>query len=327
MFTPIPLLRLLSPTGFALCAALALPAPFAAAQDTPDPRLPGAAKLALRGKAGDTVKMEGKRKVDTRIHFEALQVEFSAESTVKDNSTYEYRGPGPNGTLQIEAHGTTRVTVTNAVGQSAKPITSSRSILCTVRSNLEMVKATPLGTTRGSKQVGHTLATAPTVVVSQSFGLVRFPDKPVKAGDTWSGTVTITEADDLRGATLHYTATVVGFEMYQSFPCAHVEVNFNYHGPLPAIEAQSRKTLPKGSKVSCTGDLTGSETAYYVLDRGWPLNDQTKLTVALNLVVTANDKQFEVGGTIDVDDHSAVTGYPPYAPALVPAVASSPSPN
>jgi hypothetical protein len=271
--------------------------------------------------------MEGTRKVATRIHFEALQMEFSTETTGTDNSTYEYRGSGPNGALQIGVRGTTRLTVTDAAGQPARRITASRAMLCTVKSNLELVKTASLGSAASSKQAARKAGAAPTVTVAQSFGLIRFPDKPVKAGDTWSGTVTITEGDDLRGATLHYTATVVGFEMYQSFPCAHVEVNFNYHGPLPAIDAQARKSLPKGSKMTSVGDLTGSETTYYVLDRGWPLNDQMKLTVALNVVVTTPERQFEVGGTIDVDDHSAVTGYPPYAPALVPAVASSPSPN
>ncbi len=96
---------------------------------------------------------------------------------------------------------------------------------------------------------------------------------------------------------------------------------------MPGVEAQVRKQLPKDSKVSSSGQLTGSETTYYVLDRGWPLNDEAKLTVVLNLSLTAKGQTLEVGGTVDTDSHAAVSGYPAYDPSLVPkAAAVAPAP-
>lgn len=155
------------------------------------------------------------------------------------------------------------------------------------------------------------------------FGSIRFPDKVLKSGDSWTGTLTITQAADLQGITLHYDSTLAGFEMYQGFPCARVETNFSYDGPLPGIEAQARKQLPAGSKIKATGQLTGSETSYFALDRGWSLNDQMKLTVAVNVSLTAKGQAVEVGGTINIDRHEDVTGYPAYDPSLVPKVAAA----
>src|SRR5438105_814800 len=70
----------------------------AAAQDTGDSKLPQAARLALRAKAGDVVKMEGDEKVATHFHLDALSIELSGDVGVKSQRSYQYRGRGPNGT-------------------------------------------------------------------------------------------------------------------------------------------------------------------------------------------------------------------------------------
>jgi len=292
------------------------------AQDSTDSRLPEAARLALRARAGDSVKMEGGRKITTHIHLEVISSEFTNESNVRDTSSYQFRGSGPNGSLRFEAHDSSRATTVNNSGLAVKPIAVSVSGLYTLKPNLDLIKSVPLAVSKkGSSQQ---LAVSGGI---NFFGVVRFPDKALKSGDSWSGTARITDGSELKGITLRYESTLAGFEMYQSFPCARVETNYSYKGPLPGIEAQVRKQLPAGSKVTSDGQLTGTETTYYVLDRGWPLNDQAKITVALNLSLTAKGQSLEVGGTIDTESHNAVVGYPAYDPSLVPkAVSTAPAP-
>ena len=296
-----------------LCAA-------ATSQDAAEGKVPGAARLALRAKAGDVVKMEGDRKVTTHIHLEAVSLELSTETGVKDQGVYQYRGRGPNGTLQIELHETARVSATNTVGQALKQKVVQRAALCTVKPNMDVVKMVPVPSKVPSKD---SAGRAPLTGANQAFSSIRFPERALKPGDSWSGLVPIVQEDDLKGVTLTYHATVIGFEMYQNFPCAHVEVIYTYQGALPAIEAQIRKSLPKGSSVAGGGELTGTETSYFVLDRGWSLNDEVKLNIALHFTITINGRQQEVGGTIDANVHSAVTACPAYDPSLVPAVGSA----
>jgi hypothetical protein len=309
---------------FSLAAATLVFGSRAIAQESGDAKLPAAAKLALRARSGDKVRMEGQRKVTTHIHLEALLSEFSTETLVKEATSYQYNGRGPNGTLQIEMRDTASVTATNPLGQTVKPTVIHQAVLCTVKPNLEVVKTTTLSSTTAAK---HAIASGSySTSNAMSFGAIRLPDRVLKPGDSWSGQVPMTMNDDLKGTTLSYQATLIGFEMYQSFPCAHVDVNYSYKGRLPAIDAQVRKSLPKATKVESEGQLTGTETVYYVLDRGWPLNDQIKLTIAVNLMITANNQTLEVGGTIELDEHSAVNAYPPYNPSLVPSI-GTPSPN
>ncbi len=160
-------------------------------------------------------------------------------------------------------------------------------------------------------------------VTSQSFGAITFPNRVLRPGDTWTGHVRLPQHDALGGALLTYKTTLTGFEMYQEFPCAHVEVTYAYKGPVPGIDAQVRQSLPNGVTFTGSGELSGTETAYYALDRGWALNDQTRLSIELRYTVTANGNQLEVGGTIDAEDTSAVTGYPGFDPGLVSSVTAS----
>ena len=158
----------------------------------------------------------------------------------------------------------------------------------------------------------------PLPMADNLFGVVRFPDKEVKTGDTWSGSAVVPSGPALKGVSVHFDSTIAGFEMYQNLPCVRVETNFTYTGPLPELEIRVRKQVPKRAKVSGIGVLTGSQTTYYALDRGWPLNDQIKLTLALSFSVTLNGQTVDVGGTSDAEVHIAATGYPDYDPSLVP---------
>jgi hypothetical protein len=309
---------------FGLAAVTIVAGSRAVAQESGDGKLPEAAKLALRAKSGDMVKMEGQRKVTAHIHLEALLSEFSTETLVKDDTSFQFRGRGPNGTLQIEIRDNVKVTATNAIGQAVKPTVVHQAAIYTVKPNLEVVKTTALTPASASKSTAAYAANS--AGLNSDFGAIRLPDKTLKPGDMWTGQVPMRLNDDLKGTTLSYQATLIGFEMYQSFPCAHVEVNYSYKGRLPAIDAQVRKSLPKATKVESEGQLTGTETVYYVLDRGWPLNAQLRLTIAINLTITANNQTLDVGGTLELDEHSAVNAYPPYDPSLVPSV-TTPSPN
>lgn len=237
----------------AAALALALGGPVSA-QDAPSQALPEAARLALRGKAGDIVKMEGEQKVTTHLHLEALGGEYSTETSLKQQSVLTFRGRGPNGVLQIEEKNTARYAWTNTGGAPTQQGAVRSSGLYTIKPTLEVVKHVAQGAVPKSGAKSGSKGTQ--VVVSSSSNLVagiRFPEKVVKAGDTWSGTTVVTEAGDFRGVSLHYTATLAGFEMYQSFPCAHVDVTYTYNGPMPAIEAQIRKRLPAGAKVAGSG--------------------------------------------------------------------------
>ena len=311
---------------FALPAAALLPVAAtslhraAIAQDAS--RLPESARLALRARSGDQIKMEGDRKVTTHIHLEAVSSEFSSEAIAKGSTNYQFRGRGSIGTMMFAVTDTITTNMTNSSNQPVKPTVFRAASLYTVRPNLEVIRSTPIGV--ANKKTGTSANTGSSA--SGMFGVIRFPDKVLKSGDTWSGNISVTNNSDLRGISMHFEATVAGFEMYQGFPCARVETNYSYKGPLPGVEAQVRKQIPAGSKLASEGQLTGTETTFYALDRGWPLNESAKITVALALTVTVNGQMLEVGGTIDTDSHSAVVGYPTYDPSLVPKVAASTAP-
>lgn len=287
----------------------------ARAQDSADSRLPESARLALRAKPGDLVKMQGEQRVTTHIHLEAITSEFSTESHVKDNSSFEYRGRGANGTLQFDIRSTSISTVTTSGGQAPKSITRHSAGLYTVKPNMEVVR---LEAASGTQKSGSRPAVSARSGAKQVFGVVRFPDRALKSGDSWSGSMLVTDVSDISGITVNYQATLVAFELYQNFPCARVETTYSYKGRLPSIEAQIRKGLPAGAKLTDSGELTGTETTYYALDRGWPLNDEAKVTVALNFTLTTDKGALEFGGTIDTDSHSGVSGYPAYDASLVP---------
>src|SRR5579862_7840583 len=124
------------PLLFALmfCAAGAkLPLTCASAQDTQGFPLPDSAKLALRARTGDLIKVETDEKVTTHIHLEAISGEFSSESTYKDNSSYVYKGRGPNGTLMFEAQAVVKGTTTNTSFGAEKPISARASGLYTLK--------------------------------------------------------------------------------------------------------------------------------------------------------------------------------------------------
>jgi hypothetical protein len=313
-----------SASSFVFCCALALVgatvigfSPAAGAQDVTDPRLPEAARLALRAKPGDVVKMVGNRKSSSHIHLEVLLTEVTTEYVVNDNTTFQYQGRGPNSTMQFAMQATGRGTISSSGGVASKPVSTHVAVTYTVKPNMDVVKRSAVTAT--AKSGGKTVKES-TAEFGGFLGTIRLPDRALKTGDAWSGSFTSTGNDDLRGITLSYQSTLAGFEMYQSFPCARVETNYTYNGPMPAINAQIRKLLPKGATLSGGGQLTGTETALYALDRGWPMSDHFKLTVGLNFTVTTKDGAVEFGGTIEADSNNAVSGYPPYDASLVPKV-------
>lgn len=291
----------------------------ARSQDSSGPQMPEAARLALRAKSGDVVKVEEDQKVSTRIHLEAFQTEITTETHAKTTGTYTYRGHGANSTLLFDLHESGKATISQSLAKGTNTISIGLSGLYAVKPDLTVVKRT--GFTSYAKGA-HAAEASIDPGSIQVFGAARFPDRVLKPGDTWSGSVQVAGDPNLRGTTISYQASLAGFEMYQSFPCARVEVNYSYKGPLPGITAQIRKGLPKASQLSGSGDLSGSETIYYALDRGWPLSAQSRITVALNYSVTVNSQKVEFGGTIEAESRQSVTGYPPYEPSLVPKVAA-----
>ncbi len=184
------------------------------AQDSTDPRLPQTVRLALRARAGDTIRMESGHKTITHIHLEAVASEFSTETSARSNTSFLFRGRGANGTMQFELRDTTRLTTSNTGGIAVKPVTVSEAGIFTFSPNLSVIKRVPLSA--GKKATGSQPKLANTGRVS--FGVIRFPDRVLKAGDTWSGSAVIAEGSALDGITLHYDATLAGIEMYQSFP-------------------------------------------------------------------------------------------------------------
>ena len=220
----------------------------------------------------------------------------------------------------FDVRGAATATTMASGGPQAKPIVVKVAGTYTVKPSKEIVKAVPLATTPKRAPAGANSVTGSGQGI---FGPIRFPERALKAGDTWSGSIPVAENADLKGITMHYESTLVGFEMYQSFPCARVESNLSYKGTMPGIDAQIRKQVPAGSKLTSVGELTGTLTSYYVLDRGWAMNESAKINVILNISVTVNGRAIEFGGTIDTDQHSAVVGYPAYDAALVPKAGSA----
>jgi hypothetical protein len=292
-----------------------------------DARLPEAAKLALRGRPGDVIRKQADVKSTTHLHLEALLSELTQESTHRDDVSFRYRGKGPNGALQLEVRGTTRLTNSDTNGQPHRQTITPRPVVFTVKPTLEIAKITPLSGGTMRKRAATAAANSTAGSEQLTFGLVRFPDRVLKAGDTWSGTATLPALAELGYIPVSYNATLVAFEMYQSFPCARVEVSFSYNGALPKVEARIRKTAPKITKMTSMGHVTGLETVYYSLDRGWFLNDEIKVSSTIDFVVTVSGRTVEFGGTTDIESHAAVTAYPPYDPSLVPKVAAAPPSN
>jgi hypothetical protein len=219
-----------------------------------------------------------------------------------------------------EVHLSGKTTTENTGGTPPKTTTARSAGIFTVKPNMEVVSNAPL-----ASKAGHMTGASVANARPQLFGPVRFPDRVLKSGDTWSGSTPITGSSDLKGVTLAYTATVLGFEMYHDLPSAQIEIHYTYKGRVPAIEAQLHKLLPAGYKLTSSGDVGGSETIYYSLDRGWALNETIKLGVALRIVISTGKGDLEVAGSIDVDGHSIVTGYPAYDASMAPKVTASPN--
>jgi hypothetical protein len=298
----------------------------AMAQDAGSNNLPDAAILALRGKPGDIVNMEATLKETTVFHLEALASEFSTESSAKQKITFVFRGKGPGGNLQLEVRGAAGKIETDANGKRTVTKIPASAALYTLKPSTVKVKVTPLST-NASKNGKPAQAGSPQNPAAIGFNPIPFPEKALKAGDSWSGRIAAGGGDpSMQGVIINYQANLVGFEMYQSFPCARVEYNFSYKGPFHGLEAQLLKQgAPKGGKISSIGQLTGSSTVYFTLDRGYPLDDNQKMNINVTFTLTANQRTLELGGSIDSDSHAAVTAYPAYEPSLVPTVSSDAS--
>ena len=116
----------------------------AQAQDSVEAHLPDSARIALRAKPGDLIKMLKKQTETTHIHLEQIASEFSEESTDTVNKSYEFRGSAPNGAMTFEYHDTEKSKGAAFGGDPTKTITTSTARIVTVKPNLDVVKTHPL---------------------------------------------------------------------------------------------------------------------------------------------------------------------------------------
>lgn len=117
---------------------------------------------------------------------------------------------------------------------------------------------------------------------------------------------------------LNVEARLAGFEMYQGFMAARVEYTFKYNGPIKAISEQILRSLPKGSKATTIGNITGNATSYYSLDRCMILDEELRLNGQFNINITTENQKIEALGSLDVETRASVTQAPPFDPKLMP---------
>lgn len=310
---PAPALRSTRPHAVLILAILALftgAGHPAAAQEAGDPEMPESAKLAIRARSGDIVKFVTDIKSTSHFHFDALQMESNLEAKSHTTSTFTYQGRSAAGEMKFGLLGSSTVIVESSVGAPASRKTAPFNLTAAIMPNGAFRVQQAAGA--GSGKASLVSAQHPQPTVSG----VTLPPRALKAGDTWSGTYPVQNVPELRGINLTYHATLVGFESYQGFPSARVEINVDYSGPMPALDAIARKQMPKGYTMRCTGKVTGSETNYYSLDRGWMLERQARYSTNATFNVVVNGQDIELGGTVDNEEHMAVTARPAYDKSL-----------
>lgn len=318
--TGMPFLKAIRPLSGAMLLLGCCPV---MAQDTAAEKLPDATKLALRGKSGDIVKVETTSKGLVQLHLEELGFEVSEEVSVKANYSLQCQGAGVGGTLKVETRRNPAKQVSLINGQTVTRTIPASAVLMVYRPNMTRVSTTRLGGSSGGPKSGTNLnlAVSSNLLEDSPFTSPNLPDRVLKPGDTWSANIPSSGSNPyLKGITVSVQGTLIGFEMFQGFPCAHVEYVISYKGFLPALMAQVKKHLPSGARAEVTGEVNGTEVDYYALDRGVPLDEVTKVTLTVSVGMSKQGNTINYGGSYQVEQHSAVNAYPAYAPSLVPAV-------
>jgi hypothetical protein len=116
----------------------------------------------------------------------------------------------------------------------------------------------------GAESITYSLGQAGERSVATSFQTV-FPDmagRPVKFGDTWTSTDTITEKSDIGDVVLNFTSvnTLVAFETVEGREC--VKVTAEVTGTLDGTGEQM------GAELTFKGNIKGTETWYFAYKDG-----------------------------------------------------------
>lgn len=283
-----------------LCVAM----PKGFAQDAGEVKLPETAVLAIRGRKGDTFKYQTETRSNMSLRVGELGETLGSEEILKRNYSMTYMGSSKPGTHTIQEKFAATSTLVKANGKEQKRPYPAGSATITLKSNYQLIKYVGKGSA-DQDTTSHLMRVMPT--------------KPLSPGDSWKVMFPLKFSKTASGKImLNVEARLAGFEMYQGFMAARVEYTFKYNGPIKAISEQILRSLPKGSKATTIGNITGNATSYYSLDRCMILDEELRLNGQFNINITTENQKIEALGSLDVETRASVTQAPPFDPKLMP---------
>ena len=219
--------------------------------------------------------------VEQTQDIEVMGQAMSTETTSSSAFTVKSKGLKENNHLLHVTIDSMSVDISSPQGDLSPDLSS------VIGKSFEMILS-PLGReldVSGAASIEYELGPAGTRSVESNFQAV-FPDlaeRPVKVGDTWPSTDTITEKSGLGDVVISIESvnTLEGFETVNGVEC--IKVTAKVTGTLDGQGEQM------GVEISYKGDIEGTETWYFAYKEGIFVKDIIK--VHTEATITASDVQ------------------------------------
>ncbi len=247
--------------------------------------------------------------------------------------TRRVTGIGKNGQLTLVLRQAATQTSTIADGVTKKGTAPGVAALFTVSPRNEVVRAVPLpnapvGKSKYPARKSLVFSKAKTENLLrrayEAFNPARFPDKPLRVGDTWKGVPPQNPYQARSIKDYAYTATLLALETHRGVPCAKVENAVS--GEASDVKESIEKQLPSGAQLDGKSVLSGTITAYYSLDRGLTLDETVALQIEIKYhlkgVFDGRAIETDLDGTASFETEETAVTFPPYDASLIPAPAS-----
>lgn len=213
--------------------------------------------------------------------IEVMGQAMSTETTSSSAFTVKSKGLKENNHLLQVTIDSMSIDVSSPQGDLSPDLSS------VIGKSFEMILS-PLGKeldVSGAASIEYELGPAGTRSVESNFQAV-FPDlaeKPVKVGETWLSTDTITEKSGLGDVVISFESvnTLEGFETVNGMEC--IKVTAKVTGTLDGQGEQM------GVEMSFKGDIEGTETWYFAYREGIFVKDITR--VHTEATITASGVQ------------------------------------